>query len=436
MIFRQIFFSVIFIVFLSLTFVSARKIKCSEAICSLPSCQCAVSNSNPTAFEVTQIPQLILLTFVGNLNENSLTSIQAIFNSSHRNPNKCPITGTFFVHHPHTDYCLVERLFDNHHEIGSSTASDKCPMMNCDDEYHWQRWTKKDWGREIHQQHAHLVRHAQLDSSHLKGFRAPRLQIDENFHLSYLEKFHFHYDSSMLFDSSTLTWPFTLNYGFSRKNCLNCVSSNQTFNGLWQFPLHALAHSNSETNSNTSCLPTDQPANVDQFYNLLIYNYKRHSSSSIGRRSPWIIELDFAWLSRPRDPRLEALLRFIKLIVNNPKYRHVYFVSIEKALEWMKYPRSLNDLREFWAFRCSDTPQFYSTDCSYQPLHDDSSSITSRIEALKDDGNSSNTTNPQLQILERQAEKLFRSGITLHVLWIFILLLFCVLFYDKYFATK
>ena len=333
-------------------------------------------------------------------------------------------------------------------------------MINCDDESHWHQWTKKDWGREIHQQHGNLVQLSHLQPSHLKGFRVPRLQNDDNFHLSYLQQFHFHYDSSILFDSSTLMWPFTMNYRYSQKNCLNCPFVNQSFNALWQFPLHEFEHPNSKMNeflfvdllrrsflatiscptlANTSCLPSDQPVNVDQFYNLLIYNYKRHASSSIGRRSPWIIELDFNWLSNRRDPRLEALLRFIKLMINNPKYRHVYFVSIEKALEWMKYPRRLSDLRDFWAFQCTDAAQIYSTDCSYQPLHDDDffSSTTSRMQRLKSDENSNNSNvTSEMQILERQAEKLFRSGITLHVLWIFILLVFCVLFYDKYFATK
>lgn len=168
-----------------------------------------------------------------------------------------------------------------------------------------------------------------------------------------------------------------------------------------------------------------------------MYNFKRHTSSSIGRRSPWVIELDFAWLVRPNDPRLSALLRFIKLIVNNPKYRYVYFVSIEKALEWMKYPRPLKDLRQFWAFRCSDTPQVYSTDCSYQPLHDDidaPTSTSSKSEALKGDNVTNKTI--EMQILERQAEKLFANGITLHLFWAFIVLVLSILFYDKYFVTK
>jgi hypothetical protein len=67
----------------------------------------------------------ILLTFVGNLNKNTLDPIRAIFNSSHRNPNKCPISSTFFVHHVHTDYCLVQRLFDNQHEIAMTASSNK-----------------------------------------------------------------------------------------------------------------------------------------------------------------------------------------------------------------------------------------------------------------------------------------------------------------------
>ena len=197
-----------------------------------------------------------------------------------------------------------------------------------------------------------------------------------------------------------------------------------------------VATNSCSTLANISCIPTDQPQNADMFYQYLIYNYKRHSSSSIGRRSPWIIELDFAWLSRPREPRLDGLLRFIKLIVNNPKYRHVYFVSIERALEWMKYPRPINDLRDFWAFRCSDTPQKYSIDCGYQTLHDadeDSLAMKSKIEGLKSDNDSNSS---ETELVDRQSEKLFPSSIAFHLLWIFLLVILSVLFYDKYFATK
>jgi hypothetical protein len=45
-----------------------------------------------------------------------------------------------------------------------------------------------------------------------------------------------------------------------------------------------------------------------------------------------------------------------------------------------------------------------------------------------------NQTNSQSSF--RQAEELFRSGIVLHSVWIFILLILTVLFYDKYFANK
>ena len=56
----QRFFFIVFIVFLSSTFVFGRRLpKCSPTFCSLPSCQCAMANANPTTFEVSQIPQLV-----------------------------------------------------------------------------------------------------------------------------------------------------------------------------------------------------------------------------------------------------------------------------------------------------------------------------------------------------------------------------------------
>jgi len=74
---------------------------------------------------VIEIILKVLLTFVGNLNKNVIDPIRSILNSSHRNPNKCPISSTFFVHDIHTEYCLVQRLFDNQNEIAMTTSSNK-----------------------------------------------------------------------------------------------------------------------------------------------------------------------------------------------------------------------------------------------------------------------------------------------------------------------
>jgi hypothetical protein len=161
-----------------------------------------------------------------------------------------------------------------------------------------------------------------------------------------------------------------------------------------------------------------------------MHNFERHSSLSIGFRSPFIIQLDLSWLSQYKNQHLLGLIRFIQYILNNPNYRYVYFISIEKALEWFKYPRSLHDLRDFWAFSCDDKIYEYDTNCSNTNEEEE----ISNIEAVK--SNNKTNTSGGSQLIDRQGEKLFSSNIALHALWISVLLILSVLFYDKYFTNK
>lgn len=424
---------VFLIYFLTLTQVLSNDQICTKSNCQLPSCQCAASNTNPTGLNTTDTPQLILLTFVGNLNEQSLDPIRSLLNPAHRNPNKCPISSTFFVNDNYTEYCLVQRLFDNRNEIAMTTSSNRCPLTNCYEENHWRRWIDNDWKREIQQQRANLIEQSRVHYSHLKGFRVPHLQIDENKHWQYIRNYHFHYDSSMLFKSSNLVWPFTMNYQFNQTDCLNCAETNQTIDSLWQFPLHEWINPNTSTTCRTladpNCLPDDQAHTVDFYFDFIKHNFERHSSLDLGQRSPFIIELDLFWLADHKNKRLEALIRFIEMVLSDEKYRHVYFVSIEQALQWLQYPRKLSELDDFWAFSCSDIIYEYDIECFADP----SKSFKEKAEHLKD-SNETNSTDSVL--LDRQAEDLFRSGIVLHSVWITFALIIIVLFYDKYFTNK
>ncbi len=257
----------------------------------------------------------------------------------------------------------------------------------------------------------------------------------------------------MLFKSSNFIWPFTLNYPFNQTDCMNCQEWTKSYEALWQFPLHewtypngknlclnlinllnVLATTSCRTLSDSSCLPTDQSPSADIFFNFLMHNFERHSSLSIGYRSPFIIQLDLSWLSQNKNQRLQALIRFIQFISNSPNHRYVYFISIEKALEWLKYPRSLPDLRDFWAFSCHDKIYSYDFDCSDTKLNGkNEEEELSNIENIKSN-NKTNTSDSQP--IDRQAEKLFSSSIAFHALWISVLLILSVLFYDKYFAKK
>ncbi|CAF1417275.1 unnamed protein product, partial [Adineta ricciae] len=293
-------YSLICVLF-TFSFVSTDEKTCSKTNCQLPCCQCPVTNGNPTPFNVTDIPHFVLFTFVGNLNQHTFDPIRSLLNPAHRNPNKCPISSTFFVNDNYTDYCLVQRLFNNRNEIAMTTSSNRCPLTNCYEENHWRRWIDNDWKREIKQQRSNLIDQSHIHQSHLKGFRVPHLQIDENKHLNFIRNYHFHYDSSMLFKSSNLIWPFTMNYLTNTTDCINCDESSQTIDALWQFPLHEWSHPKTSTTcrtlSDSSCLPEDEIQSADSFFDLIKYNFDRHSSLQLGQRSPFIIELDLFWLA-------------------------------------------------------------------------------------------------------------------------------------------
>lgn len=50
----------------------------------------------------------------------------------------------------------------------------------------------------------------------------------------------------MLFKSSNLMWPFTLDYAFDQTDCTNCQQLIKPVQALWQFPLHEWAYPKSK----------------------------------------------------------------------------------------------------------------------------------------------------------------------------------------------
>jgi hypothetical protein len=129
------------------------------------------------------------------------------------------------------------------------------------------------------------------------------------------------------------------------------------------------------------------------------------------------------------------LIRFIEFILNSEDHRYVYFVTIEQALEWLKYPRTLSQLEDFWAFNCRETIYEYDIDCSDAEFSGNKKLLLIKEEAKRlTSKNETNSTDSEP--LDRQSEELFRSGIVIHSVWIFILLILSVLFYDNYFANK
>jgi hypothetical protein len=70
-----------------------------------------------------QTPQIIMMTFDGAINLNNFDHYQRVFTSDRKNPNGCPIRGTFFVSHEYSNYHMIQQLAHHGHEIATETIS-------------------------------------------------------------------------------------------------------------------------------------------------------------------------------------------------------------------------------------------------------------------------------------------------------------------------
>ena len=93
---------------------------CNQTVCKLPLCKCADALV-PGNLHLNDVPMMILLTFNGILQKEHVTYLKKILNPIYKNPNGCPVQATFYVSditHVKTDYCSVQKLFNNNNEIG------------------------------------------------------------------------------------------------------------------------------------------------------------------------------------------------------------------------------------------------------------------------------------------------------------------------------
>ena len=66
--------------------------------------------------------QMVLLTFDDSVHAKNMEYYNNLFTQKRRNPNGCPIIGTFFVSNEPTDYDKVRELWKKGHEIADHSG--------------------------------------------------------------------------------------------------------------------------------------------------------------------------------------------------------------------------------------------------------------------------------------------------------------------------
>jgi len=193
---------------------------CDPYNCTLPDCFCSSDGTLiPGGLNPSDVPQMITITFDDAVNDENWDLYQnRLFPKTAKNPNGCPIHGTFFISHQYTNYAQVQKLSNQGHEIAVHSITHRGP----------ERWwginaTIEDWFDEMVGQANIINRFGGVDMEDIRGVRVPFLSVGWNRQFLMMREFGFVYDSSMAAPVSDPPSGLTL----STIRCLTSVSGTE-----------------------------------------------------------------------------------------------------------------------------------------------------------------------------------------------------------------
>ncbi|CAH1116024.1 unnamed protein product, partial [Phaedon cochleariae] len=313
---------------------------CDPKTCVLPDCFCSSDGTEvPGYLPPSMVPQMILLTFDDAINdENWDLYSRVLFPKIYQNPNRCPIKATFFVSHQYNNYHYTQQLWNDGHEIAIHSITHRGP-----EEWWAINATIEDWFDEMVGQANILNRFSKVRMDQIRGMRAPFLRPGWNKQFLMMKEFGFVYDSSVVapFDNPPI-WPYTLDHKIPH----DCKEAKQlcptrSYHGIWELPLNQL-EAGSFTCSMVDSCPSDLTGN--DVYDMLTHNFKRHYLSN---RAPLGLYFHSTWFKN--HEYLTAFQKFLSDILKEPD---VWFVTSWQAIQWMRQPKTVDQLHDFAPWGC------------------------------------------------------------------------------------
>jgi len=323
--------------------------KCDLSQCVLPECFCSPDGTQvPGDLEITQVPQMITLTFNGAVNVDNIGIYQEVFKEERLNPNGCQAKGTFFVSHKYTNYSAVQELHRKGHEIGVFS------ITNRDSPRYWSEGSYDDWLGEMAGARLITERFANITDSTIIGVRAPYLRVGGNTQFEMMSDQFFVYDSSIAAPLGRVPiWPYSLVFRMPHKCHGNAGSCPSRPHAIWEMPINELDRRDDPSFDErlSGCHLVSSCSNIydkDQFARMIRHNFNRHY---ITNRAPLSLSFDSAWLQVNKG--------FTKVLVDwmvetLEEHNDVYFLTEIQVLEWIQKPTDINSLRDFqeWKEKC------------------------------------------------------------------------------------
>ncbi|XP_014676062.1 PREDICTED: uncharacterized protein LOC106816029 [Priapulus caudatus] len=324
---------------------------CDANSCRLPDCKCA-DTQIPGGLVANDIPQMVLIGWDEALRVEDYNHLyQQIFKrvtpnrrrEPRRNPNGCPITGTFFVSHQFTDYAAVQSMYAEGNEIAAHSISKQLPAA------YWEKADANELQAEYANQRIQFSQLASVPPSRIVGMRAAYLQTSGDTTVDFAQNAGFAWDSSYPTPRmSPPLWPYTFDYKtFDQTADGDCPvppCPTAPHRGFWEFPLVDWIDTN-----DTLCANVDScyfPEDKDEALQLLRSNFARHYETN---RAPFPLNLRARWFLDDGQHNMEALQEFMDDLAGRDD---IYFVTYSQALEWMRDPVRLADLGRSTLFSC------------------------------------------------------------------------------------
>lgn len=309
--------------------------QCDPTRCLPPKCRCYNDKTAPGNLSVSDIPQIVMVSFEGTINKENILFYNAIF-SDLMNPNDCPARGTFFIQDDGSEYRLIKQLYDQGHEIGIHSLDGKAPNDS------------SSWISTL-QSVLQNLNDVGIKQENVRGVRVPQLAIGGNDEFIGIGTVKMLYDSSCanseFSDAASLKWPYTYDYVPSA-SCDIGQAPDKPFAGKWEVyisDLHDLDSSKTPCPVPSACHNITTKKNAfDLFFNAFADHYN-------GGRTPFLMIVDpaFASINDLRDGTIE-FLQYIRAAFGT----EVWVVPIFDMLQWMQQPTPIKDILNFAPWKC------------------------------------------------------------------------------------
>ena len=326
---------------------SAVEDRCTSYNCKLPDCRCPGHNV-PGGFKQDEVPQMILITFDDAVNWDNWDFYRELFppDLSRLNPNGCPVSTTLFVSNNFTDYCMIRKLHARGIEIADHSVTHRLPHE------WWSNAHVQELEDEIINQRNNLANLANIPLEDIRGWRSPFLQPTGDVMFDILYKNNFTYDATMTYPFprnvySPVMWPFTLDYSYTLV-CNIDPCPKKSYPGLWIIPVVNVM----DYREHLPCAYIDfcknVPRNQDEAFQMLWKNFLRNYRTN---RAPLYVNLHSVWLQTKHN--FDAMNDFI-LRLNS--MNDTYIVTVSQAIDWIKNPTPLSELKNFKPWSCVKEP--------------------------------------------------------------------------------